>query len=92
MCCGYLNDEGDLVSLSLHPCYAAGDEELERISKLPEVTEVTLSADLVTDDGLVHLESMSNLQSIRFFEVKRISDAAWAKLRERRPMLRIALK
>jgi hypothetical protein len=91
ICCGYLNEDGDLLTLSLHPCYATGDDELERISKLPEIRELGLGAELVTDEGLAHLESMPNLKSIHFHEAEKISDAAWARLRQRRPDLKITI-
>ena len=92
MCGGDLNVDGELVTLVFHPCYPAGDEELERISKLPELTELALSAERVTDEGLTHLAAMPKLKVVQLHEAERISDSALADLRLRRPSLKVAIE
>jgi hypothetical protein len=90
-CAGTLDGNGDLVTLSVHPCWPTDDAQLEKISRLKTVKLLSLSAENVTDRGFAHLASMTALREIDFCETDHVTDSALDRLRQRRPNIVMTL-
>jgi hypothetical protein len=90
-CSARLNEAGDCVELSIHPCWAVNDEELKVVSDLKQLQSLTIDAGQVTDDGLRHLEKLPHLKELCMQEASKVTDEGIQRLQKAVPNLKIAL-
>ena len=90
-CSARLNEAGDCVELSIHPCWAVNDEELKVVSELKQLESLTMDAGQVTDDGLRHLERLPHLRDLCMQEASKVTDNGIERLQNAMPNLKMSL-
>lgn len=85
------DSEGNVVAVHLGRTWV-DDVELLDLAKLPKLVRLDLSHTRITDDGLLHLQSQTQIQDLNLFYAEQITDQGMSAIKGWKDLRRLNLR